>query len=110
MDEISGRRRSSWLVLAGLGIQGIVGYTQHFSHLPAGLVWMHVTSAALLWICVLRLYLATRERTPLPAEPTPHSPRAPRSPPDAPACLLASLVCRGGPGSALLSSHPTSYR
>jgi cytochrome c oxidase assembly protein subunit 15 len=59
--------RFGWLVLAGLGIQGIVGYTQYFNHLPAGLVWVHVASSVLLWIFVLRLYLATRERTPLPA-------------------------------------------
>jgi cytochrome c oxidase assembly protein subunit 15 len=59
--------RFGWLVLIGLGIQGIVGYTQYFNHLPAGLVWVHVTSSVVLWICVLRLYLATRERTPLPA-------------------------------------------
>ena len=62
--------RFGWLVLVGLGIQGIVGYTQYFNHLPAGLVWVHVTSSVLLWIFVLRLYLVTRERTPLPAEPT----------------------------------------
>jgi cytochrome c oxidase assembly protein subunit 15 len=61
--------RFGWLVLVGLGIQGIVGYTQYFNHLPAGLVWVHVTSSVLLWIFVLRLYLATRERIPLPAEP-----------------------------------------
>jgi heme a synthase len=58
--------RFSWLVLIGLGIQGVVGYTQYFNHLPAGLVWVHVSTSVLLWICVLRLYLATRERTPLP--------------------------------------------
>jgi heme a synthase len=62
--------RLGWLVLAGMGIQGMVGYTQYFSHLPAGLVWVHVSSSVLLWIFVLRLYLATRERVSLPAEPT----------------------------------------
>ena len=61
--------RFSWLVLAGLCVQAAVGYTQYFNHLPAGLVWVHVTSSVVLWIFVLRLYLSTRERTPLPAEP-----------------------------------------
>jgi cytochrome c oxidase assembly protein subunit 15 len=61
--------RFSWLVLAGLVVQGAVGYTQYFNHLPAGLVWVHVTSSVVLWIFVLRLYLSTRERMPLPAEP-----------------------------------------
>jgi cytochrome c oxidase assembly protein subunit 15 len=74
--------RFGWLVLVGLGIQGIIGYTQYFNHLPAGLVWVHVTSAVLLWIFVVRLYLATRERTPLPAEPTATQARAPRSLPE----------------------------
>jgi cytochrome c oxidase assembly protein subunit 15 len=60
--------RFSWLVLIGLGLQGVIGYTQYFNHLPAGLVWVHVVTSVVLWICVLRLYLATRERTPLPAE------------------------------------------
>ena len=71
--------RFSVLVLAGLGIQGVVGYTQYFSHLPAGLVWVHVASSVVLWIFVLRLYLATRERTPLPAE-TAAAPAAPAAP------------------------------
>ena len=74
--------RFSVLVLAGLGIQGVVGYTQYFSHLPAGLVWVHVASSVVLWILVLRLYLATRERTPLPAETAaaPSAPAAPAAP------------------------------
>ena len=59
--------RASRIVLAGLAVQGAIGYTQYFSHLPAGLVWVHVTVSVVLWILVLRLYLSTRERQPLPA-------------------------------------------
>jgi len=59
--------RGSRTVLAGLAAQGAVGYTQYFSHLPAGLVWVHVAISAVLRILVLRLYLSTRERRPLPA-------------------------------------------
>jgi threonine/homoserine efflux transporter RhtA len=58
--------RNGWIVLTGLGIQGVIGYVQYFNHLPAGLVWVHVTSAVVLWIFVLRLYLSTRERLPVP--------------------------------------------
>ena len=58
-----------WLVLGWLGVQGVIGYVQYFNHLPAGLVWVHVASSVVLWIFVLRLYLSTRERAPLPAEP-----------------------------------------
>jgi cytochrome c oxidase assembly protein subunit 15 len=59
--------RFGWIVLAGLGVQGIIGYTQYFNHLPAGLVWVHVSSSVVLWIFVLRLYLSTRERGQAPA-------------------------------------------
>jgi threonine/homoserine efflux transporter RhtA len=59
--------RFGWIVLVGLGVQGIIGYVQYFNHLPAGLVWVHVASAVVLWIFVLRLYLSTRERMPVPA-------------------------------------------
>ena len=58
--------RYGWIVLAGLGIQGVIGYVQYFNHLPAGLVWVHVVTSVLLWIFVLRLYLSTRVRVPLP--------------------------------------------
>jgi cytochrome c oxidase assembly protein subunit 15 len=58
--------RYGWLVLFGLGAQGVIGYVQYFNHLPAGLVWVHVTTSVVLWIWVLRLYLATRTRDPLP--------------------------------------------
>jgi heme a synthase len=61
--------RLGWVVLIGLGLQGVIGYVQYFNHLPAGLVWVHVVTSVLLWICVLRLYLATRTREPLPAQP-----------------------------------------
>jgi heme a synthase len=63
--------RLSWVVLVGLGLQGVIGYVQYFNHLPAGLVWVHVVTSVLLWICVLRLYLATRTRESAPTEPAP---------------------------------------
>ena len=50
-------------VLAAIGAQGVIGYVQYFNHLPAGLVWVHVTGSVLVWIAVLRLFLALRERT-----------------------------------------------
>ena len=61
--------RVGWIMLAALGLQGAVGYTQYFTHLPAGLVWVHVTGSVLVWIAVLRLYFAVRERSPRPAVP-----------------------------------------
>jgi heme a synthase len=51
--------RLGWIVLGGLGVQGVIGYVQYFNHLPAGLVWVHVATAVVLWIFVLRLWLST---------------------------------------------------
>jgi len=58
-------QRASLIMIASLGLQGILGYIQYFTHLPAGLVWIHVTGAVLVWIAVLRLLFATRERGPV---------------------------------------------
>jgi heme a synthase len=57
--------RAGWIMLAALGAQGVIGYIQYFNHLPAGLVWVHVTGSVLVWIAVLRLFLAVRGRTPV---------------------------------------------
>ena len=51
--------RLGWIVLAGLGLQGVIGYVQYFNHLPAGLVWVHVSTSVTVWIFVLQLYLST---------------------------------------------------
>ncbi|MBV9380137.1 MAG: heme A synthase [Streptosporangiaceae bacterium] len=58
--------RYGWVMLGAIGIQGVIGYAQYFSHLPAGLVWVHVTTSMVIWILVLRFFLATRERAALP--------------------------------------------
>ena len=51
--------RLGWIVLVGLGVQGVIGYVQYFNHLPAGLVWVHVSSSVIVWIFVLQLCLST---------------------------------------------------
>jgi cytochrome c oxidase assembly protein subunit 15 len=56
--------RAGWVMLAALGSQGVIGYIQYFTHLPAGLVWVHVTGSVLVWIAALRLFFATRDRGP----------------------------------------------
>jgi len=65
--------RLGWIVLGGLGMQGVIGYVQYFNHLPAGLVWVHVATAVVLWIFVLQLFLSTGTGLPRaagsPAEP-----------------------------------------
>jgi heme a synthase len=57
--------RASLIMFAALGLQGVIGYVQYFTHLPAGLVWVHVTGSVLVWIAVLRLFFAMRDRGPL---------------------------------------------
>jgi inner membrane transporter RhtA len=73
--------RLGWMVLCGLGLQGVIGYAQYFNHLPAGLVWVHVTGSVLIWIFVLRLYLSTAPASPRPVEsvavPSPETVPAP---------------------------------
>jgi heme a synthase len=56
--------RLGWIVLVGLGVQGVIGYVQYFNHLPAGLVWVHVATSVLVWIFVLQLYLSTGTNLP----------------------------------------------
>jgi len=67
--------RLGWLMLGLIGAQGAIGYTQYFTGLPAGLVWVHVSGSLLIWIAVLRLMFAMRDRGPL--VPPPDSPGGP---------------------------------
>jgi heme a synthase len=57
--------RAGWIMLAALGSQGVIGYIQYFTHLPAGLVWVHVTGSVLVWIAVLRLFFILRGWAPV---------------------------------------------
>jgi cytochrome c oxidase assembly protein subunit 15 len=58
-------RRLGWVLLGLTGLQGVIGYTQYFSGLPAGLVWVHVAGSVLIWIAALLLMFATRDRGPV---------------------------------------------
>ena len=60
-------RRLGWVLLGLVGLQGVIGYSQYFSGLPAGLVWVHVTGSVLIWIAALLLMFATRDRGPVPS-------------------------------------------
>jgi heme a synthase len=57
--------RLGWVLLALVGAQGVIGYAQYFSGLPAGLVWVHVSDATLIWIVAVRLLFALSDRGPL---------------------------------------------
>jgi len=56
--------RPGWLLIGLILAQGSVGYAQYFAGLPAGLVWVHVTGAVLIWVTALRLTFALHERSP----------------------------------------------
>ncbi|MBZ6252161.1 COX15/CtaA family protein [Streptomyces olivaceus] len=55
----SARTRDLFLVLLA---QGAVGYVQYFTDLPEILVGLHMLGSCLVWIAVLRVLLALRER------------------------------------------------
>jgi cytochrome c oxidase assembly protein subunit 15 len=57
--------------------QALIGYTQHFTHLPIVLVGLHMLGACLVWIAALRLPLTLRERP--TAVALPHPDRAPEA-------------------------------
>lgn len=54
--------RLGWLLLGLIGLQGVIGYTQYFTGLPAGLVWCHVAGSVGIWITALLLPYALRDR------------------------------------------------
>ncbi|MEU6557251.1 COX15/CtaA family protein [Streptomyces sp. NPDC046915] len=53
------RTRDLFLILLA---QGVIGYVQYFTHLPEVLVALHMLGSCLVWIGVLRVLLALRER------------------------------------------------
>ncbi|GAA3030823.1 COX15/CtaA family protein [Streptosporangium longisporum] len=61
-------RRAAWTLLAVEAAQGLIGYVQYFTGVPAALVNLHVLGAALVWVCALRVLFATRPY--VPAEPS----------------------------------------
>ncbi len=67
-DDIRARARDLLVVLA---LQGAIGYVQYFNGVPEVLVGAHMLGSALLWVAVLRLALATRERPSDPAAAAP---------------------------------------
>ncbi len=53
--------RLGWLLLGLIALQGVIGYTQYFTGLPAGLVWVHVTGSVAIWITALLLPYSLRD-------------------------------------------------
>ncbi len=58
------------VLLAAMVVQGVIGYTQFFTHLPAGLVGVHVFGAAMVWSTVLWFHNCLTEHQPDGSGPT----------------------------------------
>jgi heme A synthase len=79
----AGAVRRGWVLLGLILTQGIIGYSQYFSGLPAGLVWVHVLGATLIWITALRLFFLLWPGLLRPAQPAEVSRAEPVAPPAA---------------------------
>ncbi|GLW08338.1 cytochrome b561 [Microtetraspora sp. NBRC 13810] len=76
LTDTPGRARRAALLLFAVELaQGVIGYVQYFTAVPAALVGLHVFGAALVWIATLRVVFMLRSRGPLP-EPAPEPLRA----------------------------------
>ncbi|MCW2904260.1 MAG: cytochrome oxidase assembly [Streptosporangiaceae bacterium] len=60
------RRRAAELMAVELA-QGVVGYVQYFTGVPAPLVGLHMLGSALMWIAMLRVLFGLRDRGTPPA-------------------------------------------
>ncbi|MFF4812819.1 heme A synthase [Micromonospora chersina] len=72
-------RAAAVLVAVELG-QGLIGFVQYFTHLPAALVAAHMLGSCLVLLATLGVLWATRERRPA----APPAPAAPATPADQP--------------------------
>jgi cytochrome c oxidase assembly protein subunit 15 len=66
-------RAAAILLAVELG-QGLIGFVQYFTHVPAAAVALHMFGACLVWLATLNLLFATRVRDPLPAGSTVDAP------------------------------------
>jgi cytochrome c oxidase assembly protein subunit 15 len=55
-------QRAAWILLAVELAQGLIGFVQYFTHLPAVLVGVHMLGACLVWLAALRVWVETSSR------------------------------------------------
>jgi heme a synthase len=53
-------RRAAWWLLGVELAQGVIGYVQYFTHVPSGLVVVHMLGACLVWIAALLVLLTVQ--------------------------------------------------
>jgi heme a synthase len=56
----SAARRAAWWLLGVELAQGVIGYVQYFTQVPAGLVVVHMLGACLVWIAALLVLLTVQ--------------------------------------------------
>jgi heme a synthase len=64
MDVPERVRKAARMLVVVLVLQGVVGYTQYFTHLPAALVELHELGATVLVIGVTQFVLALTHHAP----------------------------------------------
>jgi cytochrome c oxidase assembly protein subunit 15 len=62
-------RRAGWMLVAVELAQGLIGFVQYFTHVPAVLVGVHMLGACLVWLAALTV-LAETAVTPAGNEPS----------------------------------------
>jgi cytochrome c oxidase assembly protein subunit 15 len=68
VDAPAAARRRVVELFCVLMAQGVVGYVQYATHLPVGVVEVHMLGACLVWVAMLRVVLGLRERPAAPGE------------------------------------------
>jgi cytochrome c oxidase assembly protein subunit 15 len=76
-DALAPTQDSGRILLALMVLQGLIGYTQFFTHLPAVLVGIHVLGATTVWAAVLWFHHGLSEHRPERPEPIAPPPAAP---------------------------------
>jgi cytochrome c oxidase assembly protein subunit 15 len=60
-------RRPAWMLLGVELGQGLIGFVQYFTHLPIGLVALHMLGACLVWLAAVEVVIQATERLEKPA-------------------------------------------
>ncbi|GAA1803280.1 COX15/CtaA family protein [Nesterenkonia flava] len=50
------QRRAAWFLVAVILFQGVIGYWQHWTGLPIGLVWLHMLGSALTMVAATAVF------------------------------------------------------
>ena len=61
-------QESGRILLGAMAVQGLIGYTQYFTHLPAALVGVHVLGATLVWSTALWFHHGLSDHRPETAD------------------------------------------